>query len=128
MIDYNRLSVVKNPYQKDFKRVLCVCSGGVLRSPTAALVLAMEPFNCNTRAVGTEDYALIKVDEALLQWSHEIVCMTETHAEKIKAAIEQFEILCGPVVVLGIPDNFEYRDSELVKMIGDRYAAYLEAK
>lgn len=122
MIDYNRMSVIENPYQGTYKRVLCVCSGGVLRSPTAAVVLSQEPYNCNTRAAGTEDYALVKVDEALLIWAQEIVCMTRDHDAKLEAMLvaigRKRKIKC-----LDIPDNFAYRDNSLGMLIEEKYKA-----
>lgn len=76
----NRLANVNNPYQGSARRVLCVCSAGLLRSPTTAVVLANEPFNYNTRAAGTSDeFALVPVDQALLTWANEIVCMQLEH-------------------------------------------------
>ena len=48
----NRIANSTNPFQKDYKRVLCVCSAGLLRSPTAAYVLSQAPYNYNTRAAG----------------------------------------------------------------------------
>lgn len=45
MIDMNRLAIARNGYQGSYKRVLTVCSGGVLRAPTAAWVLGQEPYN-----------------------------------------------------------------------------------
>lgn len=122
MIDLNRLSVIQNEYQGNYKRVLCVCSGGVLRSPTAARVLSMVPFNCNTRAAGTEDYALVKVDEALLCWSEEIVCMTDDHKGKLALQLARHSME-RPITCLLIPDEFEYRDPLLVKLIESRYRA-----
>jgi predicted protein tyrosine phosphatase len=121
-IDYNRRSVIENPYQGSHKRVLCICSGGVLRSPTAAYVLSQPPFDCNTRSAGTETYALVPVDEALLLWAQEIVCMTSEHFSKVKVLLERFQ-LEKPVIALGVPDNFAYRDPELVKIIKERYSA-----
>lgn len=103
MIDYNRQSVIANPYQGKYKRVLCVCSGGVLRSPTAALMLSLPGFDCNTRAAGTEDYALVKVDEALIIWAQEIVCMTEDHELKLKALLDLYRRK-RPIVCLNIPE------------------------
>lgn len=58
----NRAFVVGNSAQGRFRKVLCVCSAGVLRSPTAAWVFSNAPFNCNTRSAGTEDCALVRVD------------------------------------------------------------------
>jgi len=112
----NRLGNCHNEWQGNYKRVLCVCSAGVLRSPTAAFVLSQEPYNFNTRAVGlTPEFALIPVDEVLLAWADEIVCMT------YKQEIELKEITDKPVICLNILDNFEYRDPELIELIKERY-------
>ena len=50
----NRLHNATNPYQGSYKKVLCVCSAGMLRAPTAAVVLSRPPYDFNTRAVGTD--------------------------------------------------------------------------
>ncbi len=118
-ISMNRHGVIKNQYQGSYKRVLCVCSGGVLRSPTAAYVLAGEPFNFNTRAAGcTDEYALIKVDEALVLWADEIVFMQDW----MKADIgKRFDLNGTDTQVLNIPDHFYYRDDELIELIKEAY-------
>lgn len=124
MNEMNRLYNTRNPAQGDAKRVLCICSAGLLRSPTAAWVLSNAPFNFNTRSAGIEDsYALIRVDAALNQWAHEVVCMTPQHAE-------MYERKHGrqPDCVLDITDNYAYRDNHLIQMIEERYAAWLSAK
>jgi hypothetical protein len=52
-----RIGNASNKYQGKYKRVLAVCSGGLLRSPTIAHTLAAEPYNYNTRSVGIDpDY------------------------------------------------------------------------
>jgi len=114
----NRLATCHNPYQGKFKRVLCVCSAGLLRSPTAAYVLANE-FDCNTRAAGiATEYALIPVDPVLLEWAEEIVCMEQSHAQHLYTLGVPF----SRIVVLNIPDKFEYRDPELIRLIRESYA------
>lgn len=113
---FNRLYNCKNPYQGDYKKVLAVCSAGLLRSPSTALVLSQEPFNYNTRAAGLDsDHALIIVDDVLLEWADEIVCMQKDQARKLKMMTKK------PVVCLDIPDEFEYRNPELLKMIKKNY-------
>lgn len=115
MSEMNRLANCSNRFQGDFKKVLCVCSAGLLRSPTAALVLSSE-FNCNTRAAGAnKEYALIPVDEVLLEWADEIVCMEAAHAALILRMTDK------PIKVLGIPDHFKYRDPELMELIRQAY-------
>lgn len=117
----NRAYNAGNPYQGAFKRVLCVCSAGLLRSPTAAVVLSQPPFDFNTRAAGLEEsYALMPVDEVLVSWADEIVCMTLQHREIL---ITRFPTAAAKVVVLKIPDDYRYRDPELMKLIAERYTA-----
>jgi len=114
----NRIFNASNPYQRPDKhrRVLCVCSAGLLRSPTAAVVLASEPFNYNTRAAGiTTEYALVPVDDVLLEWADEIVCMESWMAQELEGRTNK------PIYSLNIPDNFEYRDPELMELIKERY-------
>ena len=117
----NRLHNCSNPNQGKFKRVLCVCSAGLLRSPTAAWVLSQPPFNYNTRAAGiVGDFALIKVDDVLLEWADEVVCMEKSHE------VELLDMGCTkPIKCLNLPDKFAYRDKKLVKLVAQ---AYQEAK
>lgn len=118
-MDYNRLSVIRNEFQKDIARILCVCSGGVLRSPTCAWILSNPPYDFNTRSAGTEDYALIRVDEALLQWSHGIVVMEDHHEEHVVELLEKFK-LKRPTVTLNIEDQYAYKDAKLIKLIHEK--------
>jgi predicted protein tyrosine phosphatase len=122
-VTMNRLGNAKNPNQGNFKKVLCVCSAGLLRSPTAAWVLSQEPYNFNTRCAGaTGDFALIPVDEVLLTWAEEVVCMSEEQAEAIRYLLKVLGLYNPPSVIsLDIPDQFRYRDPELVELIKKRY-------
>lgn len=114
----NRMANCHNRYQGKFKRVLCVCSAGLLRSPTTAFILASE-FGCNTRAAGlTDEFALIPVDDVLLEWADEIVCMEGSQAAMIRVKLGDAK---KPVISLDIPDSFEYRDPELMRLIRDSY-------
>jgi predicted protein tyrosine phosphatase len=115
-MSFNRLSNVQNPYQGAYKRVLCVCSAGLLRSPTAAVVLSQPPYNFNTRAAGlSREYALIAVDEFLLHWADEIVCMTSEQEIELKSKTNK------PIKCLNIEDNFAYRSPDLEKQIKEKY-------
>ena len=110
------MEVSQNPYQGDYKRILCVCSAGILRSASTAVVLAQDPFNYNTRSAGVEFYALIPVTEVLLAWADEVVCMTKDHENKLKLITKK------PIKCLDIPDSYEYRNEDLMKMIKENYA------
>lgn len=105
-----------NPFQGYYKRVLCVCSAGLLRSPTTAIVLSQKPFNFNTRAVGIEEsFALILVDQVLLEWADEIVCMTQGQKERLSKLTNR------PIHCLEIEDSFAYRDKKLMRLIKKNY-------
>lgn len=108
----NREYNAKNPFQGKFKRVLCVCSAGLLRSPTLAWVLSNEPYNYNTRAVGMDvGHALIPVESVLLEWADEIFVMDEYQEFAVK------QMTGKPITNLRIGDNFEYRDKGLIEII-----------
>lgn len=118
----NRFWNCRNTNQCDFKRVLCVCSAGLLRSPTAALVLSQKPYNFNTRAAGIDEgHALIPVDDVLLEWADEIVCMTPEQEGRLKLKLLNITIQTKPVICLDIEDNYVYRDPELINLIKEKY-------
>ena len=112
--------VHSNSYQGDYKRVLTVCSANMLRSPTMAVVLSMPPYDYNTRSAGTHSFALVPVTEDLLMWADEVVCADTEHALIIRNKLMEYQ-LDKPIVNLRIPDNYEYRNPELIMMIRRRY-------
>lgn len=116
MSHFNRLGNARNIYQTDIKRVLCVCSAGLLRSPTMAVVLSQEPYNYNTRAAGiTDEYALIPVDDVLLSWADEIVVAEDWMRDKLIPLVDK------PIFSLQLPDEYEYRNPTLMALIKERY-------
>lgn len=117
----NRLWNCKNEWQGDDVRILCVCSAGLLRSPTLARWLHRNFENVNTRAVGTsEDHALIPVDGVHLRWADVIMCADEHNFNFIKEALKvsnsDKEVHC-----LSIPDNFGFGNKELEDLIAAKF-------
>jgi predicted protein tyrosine phosphatase len=122
----NRLSNCHNGYQGTYHKVLCVCSAGLLRSATIAYILTREPYNCNVRNCGiSEDYALIPVDEVLLEWAESIVCAEDVHLNEIKriCAEKHINIKRKKFYSLNVPDDFGYRNPVLVKLIEEKLQA-----
>lgn len=118
----NRLANVSNRFQGDTKKVLCVCSAGLLRSPTMAVVLSQEPYNYNTRAAGlSEEYALILVDDVLLHWADEIVCAESWMSQEIEEMLKALGMEHKDIIALDIPDKYEYRNPELMQLIREKY-------
>lgn len=115
----NRHWNIKNHFQTDAKRVLCLCSAGLLRSPTAANVLH-QAYGYNTRAAGVDtSYALIPVDDVMLKWADEIVCVHESVYENLLARHPEAAGL--NVVVLNVPDQYSWNDSTLRSTILSEY-------
>ena len=115
----NRMGNAKNEYQGKTKKVLCLCSAGLLRSPSLALMLSQEPYNYNTRAAGVSDeYALIPVDDVLIHWADTIICV-EPHIEYLLRS--KFNVDNKDVMSLDIPDMYGYRDPKLMKIIKEQY-------
>lgn len=118
----NKLSNCKNHYQGRYKKVLCVCSAGLLRSPTIALTLSGEPFNYNTRCVGiNEEYALIDISEVLLEWADEFVVAESWMGQEVEKMLDNVGLSHKDIISLDIPDIYPYRDPRLIKLIKDNY-------
>lgn len=114
----NQCGNAKNPYQGRAKKVLCVCSAGLLRSPTTAKYLQSK-YGYNVRACGVaEEYALIPISTALVYWSDEIVFAEQEHCESVREYLRNYQ---GRIVVLDIPDNYEYDSPEIHKFIEENY-------
>jgi predicted protein tyrosine phosphatase len=105
-----------NRYQGDYKRVVFVCSAGLLRSATAAA-----HFNTtrgwNTRAAGSEKYALIPLSANLVVWAEKVVFMKKENYDWFRQQIRDNAALVREIekkaIVLSINDSYEYNNEEL---------------
>lgn len=110
----NQLGNVCNKFQTKAKRVLCVCSAGLLRSPTLANILHTE-FGFNTRAVGADkEYALIPITQALIWWADEIVFVNQDAYDMLDEE-EKVEIqdTGATVKILNVEDDYDWMDEQL---------------
>lgn len=116
----NRLGNSGNVYQGADLKVLCVCSAGLLRSPTLSRILCRDFSRVNPRAVGTADeYALIPVDEVHLNWADLIIAVDLFTKDAVDSLLKIFEI-STPIIGLNIPDTFNFGDPELEVLIRDQ--------
>ena len=119
----NRMANATNPFQGDAKKVLCVCSAGLLRSPTAAHALSKE-YGYNTRAVGhSQEYALVPVDLVHIVWADEILCVEDSVLQEMNRQFgDDARYISTDKICLGIPDKYPYGDDELVRLILKQYS------
>ena len=120
-IPRNDLVVAYNQYQGERPTALCVCSAGVLRSPSIAYVLSGHPFNMNTRAAGIERSALFTVSAKHVLWADLIVCAEPYHADHILSLADKLtqnghKVRAG-VVTLNIPDTHTAYSPALLEAI-----------
>lgn len=114
-------SVWDNPYQGSDKKVLFVCSAGILRSATAARIYAKK---FNTRSAGTEEYALIPLTHELILWADEIVFVNHDNYWKAQIAfpaIRPDSDLGHKVEVLDIPDAYNHMHPTLIQEFINQY-------
>lgn len=115
-----RDGVVKNPYQGTDKKVVFVCSMGILRSATGARLYAHK---YNTRTAGTWHDALVPLSPILVAWADELVFVNEEnyHMFIMNVDAEIIEHMQHKIKVLNIPDTYEHMHPELVKAFNEQY-------
>jgi predicted protein tyrosine phosphatase len=109
-----------NPYQGTDRKVLFVCSAGILRSATAARIYAKKH---NTRCAGSEDYALVPVTVNLLTWANQIVFVNEENKYSVERKFGELTQWFNEneIVVLGIPDMYDHMSPKLIEEFTKQY-------
>lgn len=115
-----RDGVVKNPYQGPDKRVVFVCSMGILRSATGARLYAHK---YNTRTAGSWPDALVPLTPMLMAWADELVFVNKENydniIDKLEGAMHTF--VASKSKVLNIPDKYPHMHPELIKAFEEQY-------
>ncbi len=104
-------------------RVLFVCSQNRLRSPTAEAVFADWP-GVECTSAGTNRGADNPLTSELVEWAELIFVMEKRHQRKLA---EQFrpQLRDKRVICLGIPDDYEYMQPELVELLQRKVEPFL---
>ena len=104
-------------------RVLFVCSQNKLRSPTAEQVFSrFAELECES--AGTDATAATPLEPELIRWADVIFVMERSHRRRLAAKFK--EHLAGKrVVVLDIPDEYDFMDESLVRLLRQRVAPLL---
>lgn len=116
----NQLYNIHNEHQGKTKKVLTVCSAGLLRSATLQNFLIRE-YGYNVRNCGTvEAYALIPISEALVLWADEVVFVNQENFLSVEHELEQLNVL-KKCYILDIPDQYPFNAPELVDECRKQY-------
>lgn len=106
--------------------VLFVCSRNRLRSPTAEVVFSDLP-DIETASAGTSPDAETVVSADLIEWADIIFAMETVHKRRLN---ERFSSLMRTrkLIVLGIPDNYEYMDEGLIAVLRQKVTLHLKSR
>ena len=105
------------------RNVLFICSQNRLRSPTAEQVFANWP-GIETSSAGLSNDAENPVTPELLKWAHTVFVMERAHRSKLSAKFKP-HLGSARVVCLDIPDDYEYMDPDLIKLLKAKVTRYL---
>lgn len=106
------------------KRLLFVCSENRLRSPTAEQVFSnyqnIEAIGCGTNA--DADTAL---SGDLVEWADIVFAMENAHRNKISKKYQPL-LKNKRLICLDIPDNYQFMQPELVRLLERRVSQFLD--
>lgn len=117
----NQLHNITNQFQGITKKVLTVCSAGLLRSATLQNFL-IKAYGYNVRNCGSDSsYALIPISEALVKWADEIVFVNEENYDMVKQELEELGVI-SKCYVLDIPDMYYFNEPKLIDICSKQYS------
>ncbi len=105
------------------KHILFVCSQNKLRSPTAEQVFSNVE-GVEVLSAGTNNDAVTPITPELICWADKIMVMENAHRDKIKKKYKKY-INGKSIITLGIPDEYECMDKELVAILKNKVPRFL---
>ncbi len=105
------------------RNFLFVCSQNKLRSPTAEHIFA-DVEGINTLSAGTNSDAPEPLSDELVEWADFIFVMEAIHRNKLRKRHRR-ALKDQRVIVLNIPDEYEYMDPALVARLEHAMARWL---
>lgn len=103
---------------------LLICSRNRLRSPTAERVF-FGTSSLEVRSAGTERDADNPISSDDLDWAELIFVMESRHKKRL-GQLFGWTLAQKRVIVLGIPDDYEFMQPELVELLKVKVTPYLE--
>ena len=104
--------------------VLFLCSQNRLRSPTAEQVFRERP-GFEVDSAGLSDDAEVPVSLDQIEWADLIFVMEHAHRSKLSRKFAT-QLQSKRVICLDIPDEYEYMDPVLVKLLEIKVGPFFE--
>lgn len=105
------------------RRILFICSRNRLRSPTAEAIFQNHP-GVEVDSAGLADDADTILSSEQVEWADLIIVMEAVHKRRLNQKFGRY-LASKRIAVLGIPDNYEFMDAELIRLLRLKCAPYL---
>ena len=105
------------------KHILFICSQNRLRSPTAEQVFSSRA-DIECLSAGLNNDAENPVTPELIEWADIIFVMEKAHRNKLSAKFKKY-LANKRIICLDIPDEYEFMDPILVRLLKARVARFL---
>ncbi len=105
------------------QNILFICSRNQWRSPTAEKIYAKDE-RVNVRSAGTSPRAKKTVNAKDIDWADTLFVMEHKHKERLKSAFGRL-LQYKKIIVLDIPDEYQYMDEELITLLKASVEEYL---
>ena len=106
------------------RKVLFVCSQNRLRSPTAEQVFSIRE-DLDVASAGLNHDAEVPLSGELVSWADVIFVMEKAQLDKLRSRFRQGLRSNQRVVCLDIPDDYDYMQPELVKLLQNKAGRFL---
>jgi predicted protein tyrosine phosphatase len=103
------------------KKLLFICSENKLRSATAETVFSAYE-NVEAIGAGTNKDAITTISGDLIEWADIIFAMEPVHRNKVTKRYNSL-LKNKRFVVLGIPDNYDYMQPTLIKLLKEKVSS-----
>lgn len=105
------------------KRILFICSQNKLRGPTAEAIFSDHP-TVEVDSAGLNNDAEVPLSQEQIQWADLVLVMETAHKERLNRKFKNV-LARKRMAVLNIPDDYDYMDPSLIKLLKARCAAYI---
>jgi predicted protein tyrosine phosphatase len=105
------------------RRVLFLCQLNRSRSATAERLFCKRP-DLDVCSAGTSEDALVRVNQRMLEWADAIFTMDPEQQRALERMFPRHPAL-DRLICLDIPDDFAFREPDLVRLLEERVTPHL---
>ncbi len=105
------------------QKILFVCTQNRLRSPTAEQVFSIyDGLECDSAGLAPD--AVVALSTEQIAWADTIFVMEKAHRNKLSKKFKN-HLRGKRIIVLGIPDDFEFMEEGLVRLLKVKVPQFL---